>query len=258
MHGRGFAVKVAASLSILAFIVVSAALGLRLLLLARTTRQAPELCMGASLVLIGGLGYPLAMLTASPAIQQTSWASWTFAACSWSVHGGVYATYLFVYLVFRRDRPLVRTTVGCVGALLVTTALWQAKVAFSDLSAEETMKANLIPSTGLLTLAVLAYLWSAVESLRYWRLMKRRVALGLADPVTTHRFLLWGLAGAAMVFSACANLLASIFSPLSVLHPAVLLVTSVCGFTNTAALILTFVPPARFVAWVRARHPVDA
>jgi hypothetical protein len=248
-------VKVAASLAILAFIAVSWALGVRLLALARGTRQAPELCMGASLVLIGGLGYPLAMLTAVPAIQATIWASVTFAACSWSVHAGVFATYLFVHLVFRRDLPLVRAAVGGVGVLLLTTAVWQTKVAFSGLSDQETMTANMIPATGLLTMAVLAYLWSAVESLRYWRLMKRRASLGLADPVATNRFLLWGLAGAAMVIGAGANLLASIVTPLNVLHPAALLVTSVCGFTNTVALVLTFVPPARYTSWVRGRQP---
>ena len=120
------------------------------------------------------------------------------------------------------------------------------------------MDANMIPATGLLTMAVLAYLWSAVESLRYWRLMLRRASLGLADPVATNRFLLWGLAGSAMVVGAGSNLLASIATPLSVLHPAALLVTSVCGFTNTVALVLTFVPPARYTDWVRARHAVGA
>jgi hypothetical protein len=251
-------VKAAASLSILVFIGVSWVLGLRLLALARTTRQAPELWMGASLLLIGGLGYPLAMLTAVPGIRDTIWASVTFAACSWSVHAGVLSTYLFVYLVFRRGLPAVRAGVWILGALLLTTAVWQTRVAFAGLSAEATMEANMIPATGLLTMALAAYLWSAVESLRYWRLMTRRASLGLADPVATNRFLLWGVAGSAMVIGAGANLLASIVTPLNVLHPAALLVTSVCGFTNTVAVVLTFVPPARYTSWLRERHSAGA
>jgi hypothetical protein len=35
------------------------------------------------------------------------------------------------------------------------------------------------------------------------------------------------------------------------MHPLALLVTSVCGFTSSAALVLTFLPPARYVSWFR-------
>jgi hypothetical protein len=246
--------KVAASVSILAFIGVSWVLGVRLLAMARTTRQAPELYMGASLLLIGGFAYPLAMLTNLPAVQSTIWGAITFSACSWSAHGGVMATFLFVYLVFRRDFPLVRAAVWGAGAMLLTTGVWQSSIAFSDLSQDEVLIANMVPAAGLLTLAVLAYAWSAVESLRYWRLMRRRAALGLAEPVATNRFFLWGIAGAAMVIGSGANLLASIVTPLGVLHPVALLVTSVCGFAYTTALVLTFVPPARYTSWVRGQQ----
>jgi hypothetical protein len=115
------------------------------------------------------------------------------------------------------------------------------------------MAANVLPATGLLGMAVLAYAWSAVESLRYFGLMRRRAKLGLADPVATNRFLLWGLSGAVMVVGAGVNLVASIATPLSVMHPLALLVTSVCGFTNSAALVLAFMPPARYRGWLRAR-----
>jgi hypothetical protein len=56
-----------------------------------------------------------------------------------------------------------------------------------------------------------------------------------------------------MVIGAGANLFASIATPLSVMHPLALLVTSVCGFTNSIALVLTFVPPKRYLAWLRAQ-----
>ena len=37
-------------------------------------------------------------------------------------------------------------------------------------------------------------LWTMVESYRYYALMRRRQAIGLADPMVTNRFLLWGSA----------------------------------------------------------------
>ena len=35
--------------------------------------------------------------------------------------------------------------------------------------------------------------WGALESLRYWRVTQRRVALGLADPLVSASFLAWGI-----------------------------------------------------------------
>lgn len=245
--------KFAATLSILAFIGVSWALGLRLLGLARTTRQTPELCMGSSLLLIGGFGYPFALLSSLPGVQGTTLGSLAFALCSWSVHAGVMATLLFVYLVFRRDSSYAGSAVWGSAALLLVTGFAQTHVAFLGLSREATNAANLWPAVGLLTMATLAYGWSAAESLHYWGLMRRRRTVGLADPVSTHRFLLWGVSGAAMVIGAAANLIASVATPLSVMHPLALLVTSVCGFTSSAALVLTFVPPASYVTWLEAQ-----
>ena len=134
--------------------------------------------MGASLLLIGGFGYPFAILTNLPAAQGTLWGAIGFVACSWVVHCGVLATLQFVYRVFRADAPLVRAAMWGAAALLLLTALAQARVALLRLPREEMMAANVLPATGLLGMAVLAYAWSAIESLRYFGLMRRRAKLG--------------------------------------------------------------------------------
>ena len=41
----------------------------------------------------------------------------------------------------------------------------------------------------------LYYVWTAFEGFRYYGMMKKRMALGLADAVVTNRFLLWALCG---------------------------------------------------------------
>ena len=43
-------------------------------------------------------------------------------------------------------------------------------------------------------MVVLAFAWGGFEALRYFFLLRRRQALGLADPVVTNRFLLWAIA----------------------------------------------------------------
>jgi hypothetical protein len=53
----------------------------------------------------------------------------------------------------------------------------------------------------LIATICLSFLWNATESFLYYRNMKRRLTLDLADPETTHRFLLWGLASGCSVLS---------------------------------------------------------
>ena len=55
---------------------------------------------------------------------------------------------------------------------------------------------------------VAPYYWLAAESLSYWSAARRRVRIGLADPLVTNRFLLlglWAVAWAAMGFSDLAR-----------------------------------------------------
>jgi hypothetical protein len=47
---------------------------------------------------------------------------------------------------------------------------------------------------GLFASIGLPFLWNAVESTLYHHRMRRRLALGLADASTTHRFALWAIA----------------------------------------------------------------
>ena len=45
----------------------------------------------------------------------------------------------------------------------------------------------------------LCFIWNGLESTRYDLNMKRRLAPGLAQPETAHRFLLWGVASSCPV-----------------------------------------------------------
>ena len=103
-----------------------------------------------------------------------------------------------------------------------------------------------------------SYVWTAIESFRYRAMLRRRVALGLAEPGLANRFLLWGLAG---VF-ASAGIGISTWIALSGVdptgHPVSMLAIGTAGFVTSLALYLAFVPPAAYRRWIEGRGATSA
>jgi hypothetical protein len=100
-------------------------------------------------------------------------------------------------------------------------------------------------------LAALA--WAAAESLRHAALLKRRVALGLADPVVVNRVRLWGV---AMLISTlmCAAGTATQWAGVPILNTegggAAL---AGLGLVSGSALYLAFFPPPAYRRFVARR-----
>lgn len=103
-------------------------------------------------------------------------------------------------------------------------------------------------------------LWVGIEPLVYHAKLRRRVPLGLAEPLVADRFLLWGLGSLARA----AMLL---LGPLSVLvldrlgpdarlsYASLTLVTaSLLGLATSVAYWLTFNPTAAYGRWVERRY----
>ena len=95
--------------------------------------------------------------------------------------------------------------------------------------------------------------WVAFESFRWWGLMRRRRALGLAGALVTNRFLLWGLGS---VFTAAATWTASVpylyaadLARLEAITPVVRIATAFAGLASISCSYLAFLPPA----WYRRR-----
>jgi hypothetical protein len=137
-------------------------------------------------------------------------------------------------------------------ALVATAAtVW---LAFGIASTEE--KSSIVRGWEILLFssASAGFLWSAVEAFRYHAMLRRRLALGLADAVVTNRVLLWGLTGgsaaAALVTITLLRLLDVTYSA-----PIALFTAAVCGLVASSSLYLAFLPPAAYLRWLERGVP---
>jgi len=245
--------------STVAFCAISTAVGVRLLLLWRRTRELPELLLGIGILLTAGIGYGLmigsslarlALPDAVPALAIASAAGWLLH------HTGVVLVIGFVVYVFRPRarwaRLLASLLICCLTFGLV---LYGLEGGFEHGRSEGF-------GFWLSFAAIGSYpLWGATEALVYWRRMQRRREIGLAHPVVTNRFLLWGIASictAAAVWTVTAPALLGLSrSRQEDLMPLTLLATACFGIGAVCAYWLAFLPPRWYAARLLGEVPLS-
>lgn len=217
--------------------------GVRTLLIWRRTRMLPELAVGVNVL---GIATGGAVLTALGALSarsgEPSSVPWlAFGLFCLVVH--VTAQAIGNWKIFRpTDRwPMVLSAV-----IAVLACVW--------------MSASLVspePSTprsiGFLLLRLVGMTWAAWECFRYAAQLRRRVVLGLAEPMIAHRIQLWGVGAVAQCIAIGLDLgaFAAIGASLASM-PAGLHVISVLGLVGTAAIALAFFPPKAYVRMITA------
>jgi len=228
--------------------------GLRMLSLARRTGKLPELGMGLGLsafaltqvsrLVLGGLGDRL-----DPELML-----------------GVYVFMQVVYLLSQFGLCLF--TVGAFGSRSHWRwALVVALVALGALSRTMMVQAwaPLLLSGAPIQIAqfwdmasvasfALAFGWMAVESLHYHGLLRRRLALGLADPVVVNRFFVWG-AGAATTSILVLLLLGLYLQGITLMGDslAASVLVTLSGVVMAVVPWLTFAPPSAYLRFVQRR-----
>ncbi|MCP3985580.1 MAG: hypothetical protein GY723_14415 [bacterium] len=247
----------AAALSSLLFVLAGGAVGVRLTALAWRTRGLAESLLGPGLFLIVGLGYPIVMvgthltkqgLTAGPLLKSCSLVVMSIGwSCVWT----------FTWRVFRPDARWAR----------VITLL--AFVAFGVFAVENIHRSLTIvrPQDALAAswgglghhmnaMTILA--WSGFESLRYYGLLKRRMALGMGNPVVANRFLLWGIVSIFCFISLSGPLAAGLLGLDFLSNPFVLLSLAIGGSTAAIGLFLAFLPPEAYLKRIEKRARASA
>lgn len=230
-----------------AYCIVALVIGVRLIGLSIRTRELPELLIGIAVLLLAGVGYPLsAAARQAPGLAEaTRTALGATAGILAAV--GLVANTAFTWTLFRRGvgwaNALLAGISGGILALLLAQSVgggWAQGERFW----------NSLP-----ILIAISYGWAFVECGRYSLLLRRRLRLGIAEPVVANRFALYAAAtGLALV----TNLVGYVFWMTHVemiTNPLGGALLFVLGTGSSTLMMLAFLPPRAYLAWVRARAP---
>jgi hypothetical protein len=223
------------------YFITIAAVAFRMLRMAWRNRAVPEFLLGAGLVFGGMLGGPLegaGMATRAdlgPAIAGRLLLLGKTLALA-----GVVCHACFIWRVFR---PQASWGAALVGVLFAGGAAGLAGHAVNGAFATGEIPIVWFCVDLVGRIAVSA--WLVVEGAVYYRVMKRRLALGLADPVVTNRFLLWSVAGALTIVMLLASVPPYFLDPGEnmLIITANLMMFSTTGICVSTLYFLTFFPP---------------
>jgi hypothetical protein len=234
----------------LSFVLASLVVGLRLLWLARRTRELPELAIGLGLVLMGGLGYPLTATARLATAWPDALRSGLFLVSMLFAWIGIVGVCVFNQRVFRAGSRGARWLVAGIAAGQALCLVAQAVHPGLRAAAlyNEGLGLRLFTAGHGLPLA-----WAAYESFRYGAALARRARLGLADPVVVDRLRLWGISMAAALSINLASSIAGFHGVDIAATPGGALVIAPLGLAAAGCTWLAFLPPAAYLRRVAAR-----
>ncbi len=235
------------------FGLLSGAVAIKLLLLARRTRQFPEFAISMNVLLMAAVGVPLAVAGRSPQNFGTDKGAILFAAGLFFVCLGLQMSFLFCWYVFRRHEAWARWVVVATG--FIFASVWVGMLMFGlDATEMKAAHAQIKPfASSIITMQMFSAAWVSFESFRYWGMQRRRLRLDLADPVVVERFLLWGLSNFGAVLLGATLLQSLLRGNLVLRDPFALMALSILGTAMVFTQGLSFFPPKFYVRWVNAR-----
>ena len=205
--------------------------------------------LGFGLFLMVGLGYPMGIV----GVRATGLATeirMVFALCNMVfLMVGMTGVALFTRRVFRPD--VVWSSVVVVLIFLGYGVCLAAQLLDPGLAAYVDNPYG--PWRQVSWISLLGSGWVGFESLRYHLLLRKRLRLGLADPVVTNRFLLWATGMLAAAVIAGVTLVFGLLGVRFVGTAIGGLVVGPLGLVISGSMWLAFLPPRTYVAWLR-RH----
>ncbi len=224
----------------LAMIAVDAIVGVRLLMLARRTRQVPEAALGTAFLLLGAIGYPLTTLARRGAIASETVNAALMGSGLLVQDVACFAVVLATALTFRAGTRRARIVVWCSAVGFV--ASWFGQLVTSGFGPFET---NLAYSAGL-AVRTAAFGWASFEAFRAYAQGRKRLRLGLAEPLVVNRFLLFGLSMGGVFAAFVIFIIGQLTTANPSAAPWVLAGTGAMGIAIAVPMWLAFLPPAAY------------
>ncbi len=236
----------------LATCIVGGALAIRMLRLAGRTRELPELTIGLHMATLV-VGYLMEFAGREIASSQPTLGLWLRGTANL-----LYAVCIFVYLLFTWKVFASKRRWAPVAVVAMTLALvvgWSGEVWTTDFDFSEARFAApwfwiaFVPR-------IIGVGWASAEAIAHHVKLRRRMRLGLANPLATNRILLWALAGLSegLIYVAVTiTILAG--QPDGFLNGDAALWVSAFGVSGAACMWLGFFPPRRYQCWIE--EPVD-
>jgi hypothetical protein len=251
---------------ILVNFVLAGVVGVRLLRMPSEERFSPERLLGWYLTLgivAGGLFVSVAygIWSTQGRAESTGALTVLHAAAQLFLAVGYMCVIAFTWRTFHRDAAWARWVVVASSLLLLISL--GGRVLFEGFA----IRVNPGAYHWLAYVVRLVGLtWMGGIAFYYWRQMRKRLSLGLADPMVVNRFALWGLFAVGNILSAVSEPIARVIYHLTVgdrvssaesitqvggsIIEVALFLTSISVLLTVVALFLTFFPTRGYARWV--------
>ena len=228
----------------LSFVAASFVVGLRLLFLARRTRELPEFAVGLALLLMGGFGYPLTAIARTvPALSEEVRIG-IFIVSLFLTWIGTVLLALFNMCVFRPREVWAKVLMLALAIWLVATFILESVSPGLHVATLRNEGLGLRLFMGAIAIPLA---WGSYESLRYWDLLRKRVRLGLADPVVADRMRLWSIAELSACVINVSTTVAALFGIDFAVAPVGAFVIAPLGLLASTSMWFAFLPPAAYL-----------
>lgn len=226
------------------FLAVSAMIGIKLLVLARRTRQLPELAIGLDLVFAGAIGYGLLLAAESLHLLPAPYDGWGSFAGVTSISIGSWFLALFSRRVFRPDSAAAHHALMALALVLGLGVYGSWVLHITDV---ETGVGGWLgrwaPNLGLFA----AYAWACFEPFHHHAQLQRRARIGIdtGDAIVANRLLLWAASTGAIAAITLLHLVAQLAGRHQ-LPPSLVGVVSLLALVAAIAQWLAFFPPRAY------------
>ena len=223
-------------IGVLVMIAANAVVGTRLALLARRTRRLPELAIATSMLLLGAIGYPMSIVARN--LGDPAAAEAMLGAAFVFENLGCASMAVATWRTFRPQDAWARWL--CIAFAVVLAGSWGVQAAIGDFAAG---RAPSVPYWLAFAGRGLPFVWAAIESWSYSLRLRRRAAIGLAEPVVADRFRLWAINTSSVSAAFGVFAVAVMLDVPVATSPLVLALTSAAGLASGGSMWLAFLPP---------------